>query len=131
MVDQITDMLVRIKNGQQKKLATVQLYTPVSKIAVQTLKILQREGYIYGYIIKKHKPLQIEVKLKYTLSGTPVISKINRISKPSKRIYVKSTSLWNLNSGTGIFILSTPVGLITDLDAKIINQGGEVLCSVL
>lgn len=131
MVDQLTDMLVRLKNGQKRGLNTVMLKKPASKLCLQLLEILQREGYIYSYTIKQNKPLSIEVKLKYTLLGTPVITKINRISKPSKRVYVNSKSLWSLNSGMGIFIISTPKGLMTDLDAKIINQGGEILCSII
>jgi small subunit ribosomal protein S8 len=131
MVDQLTDMLVRLKNGQKRGLNTVMLKRPASKLCLQLLEILQREGYIYSYTIKQNKPLSIEVKLKYTLLGTPVITKINRISKPSKRVYVNSKSLWSLNSGMGIFIISTPKGLMTDLDAKIINQGGEILCSII
>lgn len=131
MVDQLTDMLVRLKNGQKKRLNSIILRKPASKLCLQLLDILQREGYIYNYSIKQEKPLSIEVKLKYTLLGTPVITEINRISKPSKRVYVNSKSLWNLNSGMGIFIISTPKGLMTDLDAKIINQGGEILCSIL
>ena len=130
-MDQLTDMIIRIKNGQKHKRSSIILYTPVSKLCIQFLKILQNEGYIEGYNIKKIKPLSVEVYLKYTLSGLPTIKNITRISKPSHRIYVKSKSLWNLNSGIGIFILSTPQGLMTDLDAKIINQGGEVLCSIL
>jgi small subunit ribosomal protein S8 len=131
MVDQLTDMLVRLKNGQKKGLNSIVLRKPASKLCLQLLDVLQREGYIYNYSVKQEKPLSIEVKLKYTLLGTPVITEINRISKPSKRVYINSKSLWNLNSGMGIFIISTPKGLMTDLDAKIINQGGEILCSVL
>lgn len=131
MIDQITDMLIRIKNGQNKKLKSVVLYTPLSKLCIELLKILQKEGYINGFSIKKKQPLSVEVYLKYTLSGEPVIDKISRISKPSHRIYVNAKSLWNLNSGMGIFILSTPMGLMTDLDARVLNHGGEILCSII
>ncbi len=131
MINQLTDMLTRIKNGQQKGLQSITLYQPVSKLCFQLLKILQREGYISGFSVQSTQPLSIKVKLKYTLSGAPVIYKLNNISKPSRRIYVNAKSLWNLNSGLGVFIISTPMGLMTDLDAKLVNQGGEVLCSIL
>lgn len=131
MIDQVTDMLIRLQNGQRKGLNSIQLAKPTSKLCIHLLDLLQREGYIYSYKINTSKPLSVTVKLKYTLMGEPAITKIVRISKPSKRVYTNTKSLWNLNSGMGIFILSTPKGLMTDLDAKIANQGGEILCSIL
>lgn len=131
MNDQISDLITRIRNGQKQGLLKITLYKPASKFCLNFLDILYNEGYIRGYKIKELKPLNIEVLLKYTPEGTPVIRDIKRISKPSRRFYVKIKSLWNLNSGLGVFIISTPKGLMTDLDAKILNQGGEVICSIL
>lgn len=131
MNDQISDLITRLRNGQNRKLLTITLYKPTSKYCLHFLDILYNEGYIRGYKILESKPLHIMVYLKYTADGSPAISEIKRISKPSRRFYVKIKSLWNVKSGLGIFILSTPKGLMTDLDAKILNQGGEVICSVL
>jgi small subunit ribosomal protein S8 len=131
MTDQISDLITRIRNGQNQKLLKITLYKPTSKFCLNFLNILYNEGYIRGYKILNLKPLTVEVLLKYTAEGEPVIKKITRISKPSRRFYVKIKSLWNVKSGLGIFIISTPKGLMTDLDAKILNQGGEVICSIL
>lgn len=131
MRDQLSDMLARIKNGQKKGLSSVILYKPTSKLCLQVLKILYNEGYIRGFSLKNTKPLTIEVFLKYTAIGIPVINKIQRISKPSRKFYIKIKPLWNLKSGLGIFIISTPQGLMTDTDAKFLNHGGEILCSIL
>ncbi len=131
MKDQLSDMLTRIKNGQKSGLFKIKLFKPTSNLCLEILNILYNEGYIRGYTIKANRPLEVEVFLKYTLTGTPVITKINRISKPSRRIYLSVKSLWNINGGSGIFILSTPKGLMTDKEAKFLNQGGEILCSIL
>jgi small subunit ribosomal protein S8 len=131
MKDQISDLITRIRNGQQKKLLKIKLYTPTSNFCLQFLTLLYKEGYIRGFKILKNKPLTVEVLLKYTAEGQPTIQEIIRISKPSRRFYIKTKSLWSLKSGLGIFVLSTPKGLMTDLDAKILNQGGEVICSIL
>ena len=128
MKDQLTDMLCRINNGQQRGLRCVDLHRSTSTLCLQLLRILQREGYINGC---EKNSRTVRVYLKYTPLGNPVISTVRRISKPSNRIYVNMTSLWQLNKGLGVFILSTPRGLMTDLDAKIINHGGEVLCSII
>ena len=72
----------------------------------------------------------IEVLLKYDSFGNPVIKQINRISKPGRRFYSNIKSLWNLNAGLGIFIITTPKGIMTHLDAKILNYGGEIICSI-
>lgn len=131
MKDQLTDMLTRIKNGQQRRLKKIILLRPTPKLCIELLNLLQVEGYINGYRYVSKSNRHVEVYLKYTLLGDPVVYNITRISKPSNRVYVKAKALWTLNSGLGTFIISTPKGLMTDLDAKIVNQGGELLCSFL
>ena len=131
MKDKLSDMLTRIRNGQKSGLLQIKLYKPSSNICLQVLNILHKEGYIRGFKINTIKPLKITVYLKYTYFGTPVIREIKRVSKPGRKFYTSIKPLWNLKSGLGIFIISTPKGLMTDLDAKILNQGGEILCSVL
>ena len=130
MQDQISDMLTRIRNGQKANLEKISLFVPTSKICLKILIILYREGYIKSFNIKKYNPLHIEVFLKYDYVGQPIIKNIQRVSTLSKRIFVKNKSIWNVKSGQGLFILSTPKGLLTLTDAKILNCGGEVLLSV-
>jgi len=130
MNDQISDMLTRIRNGQRAGLSKIYLYKPTSKICLKILNVMYKEGYIRGYSVIEQHPLYIEVFLKYDNFGNPVIKQISRISKPSRRIYTNIKILWNMKAGLGIFILSTPKGIMTHLDAKILNTGGEVICSL-
>ena len=94
MKDNISDMLVRIKNGQKAKLFEIYLFSPTPKICINILDILYKEGYIRGY--KKlfyNNKLRIKVLLKYDLEGNPIISKLVRVSKPGKRVYTSIKSL--------------------------------------
>jgi len=123
-------MLTRIRNGQRSGASKIILYKPTTKLCLKILKILYKEGYIRGFRILKINPLNIEVLLKYDNFGQPCIKQIKRISKSKQRIYSNVNTLWNIKAGLGIFILMTPRGLMTHIDAKIANYGGEVICSV-
>lgn len=131
MKDNISDMLTRIRNGQQTKLKEVSLFWPTPKVCLEILKLLEKEGYIYGY---KYKIIEdkevVVVLLKYNQNEKAIISKIERISKPGKRIFSKVTNFWKVNNGKGTFIISTSRGLITDRDARFLNIGGEIICYV-
>jgi len=132
MKDNISDMLTRIRNGQKARLFEIQLFYPVSKVCLEILNILYKEGYIRGF--KKsyvNKKLFVKVLLKYDLEGNPIIKKISRVSKPGCRVYSSIKSIWKIKSGLGVFILSTPKGILTDSDARILNTGGEVLCYII
>lgn len=132
MIDNISDMLTRIRNGQQAKLFEINLYSPAPKICLKILNLLYKEGYIRGFkTIFFNNKLYIKVLLKYTIAGDPTIKKIWRISKPGCRIYTSIKSLWKVNSGLGVFILSTNKGVLTDEDARALNVGGEVVCYVI
>ena len=132
MIDNISDMLARIKNGQQTKLFEINLFSPTPKICLKILNILYKEGFIRGFkTVYIDNKLYVKVLLKYTLDGNPTITKILRISKPGCRIYTPIKSLWKINSGSGIFILSTNNGVLTDEDARNLNVGGEVICYVI
>lgn len=133
MKDNISDMLTRIRNGQQAKKSYIFLYNPAPKVCLNILNILYKEGFIRGY--KKYynpikKQLQWKVLLKYDYNGKSTIKQIVRISKPSRRVMIGIKSLWKLKSGMGIFIISTTKGLMTDKEARFLNLGGEVLLSV-
>jgi small subunit ribosomal protein S8 len=128
MKDNISDMITRIRNGQKSKLFEVILFWPTPKICLNILDILKNEGYIRGYrkIVSNNKTC-ISVLLKYTEFQEPVIKKIERVSTPGKRIFVKSKSFWKINNGRGIYIISTPLGLHTESENRFLNLGGEVL----
>jgi len=126
--DPIGDMIARIKNAQLRNHRVVEL--PSSNFKVSISEILKNEGYIIDYKINedKKKPV-LSINLKYH-SGNPVISTIERISKPGRRIFSSAESLPKINNGLGIAIISTPKGVMTDLDARKQKIGGEIICKV-
>ena len=126
--DPIGDMIARIKNAQLRNHKKVQL--PSSKFKVKIAEVLKSEGYIIDYKVSQesNKPY-LEISLKYH-SGNPVISSIQRVSKPGRRIFSRAESLPKINDGLGIAIISTPKGVMTDIDARKQKVGGEIICKV-
>ena len=126
--DPIGDMIARIKNAQLRNHKKVQL--PSSKFKVKIAEVLKSEGYIIDYKVSQetNKPY-LEISLKYH-SGNPVISSIQRVSKPGRRIFSRAESLPKINNGLGIAIISTPKGVMTDIDARKQKVGGEIICKV-
>ena len=125
--DPIGDMLARIKNAQVRNHSKVSL--PSSKFKAKIADVLKSEGYIIDYKINDEKKPSIEINLKYNL-GNPVINTIERISKPGRRIFSSASSLPKINNGLGIAIVSTPQGVMTDVDARKKKLGGEIICKV-
>tara|TARA_Y100000588_G_scaffold39592_1_gene37876 strand:+ start:270 stop:665 length:396 start_codon:yes stop_codon:yes gene_type:complete len=126
--DPIGDMLVRIKNAQMRNHKKVQF--PSSKFKTKIAEILKTEGYIIDFkLIDENKKINVEIILKYS-SGNPVISSIERVSKPGRRIFSSAESLPKINNGLGIAIVSTPKGVMTDIDARKQKVGGEIICKV-
>ena len=126
--DPIGDMLVRIKNAQMRNHKKVQF--PSSKFKTKIAEILKTEGYIIDFkLIDENKKINVEIILKYS-SGNPVISSIERVSKPGRRIFSSAESLPKINNGLGIAIVSTPKGVMTDIDARKQKVGGEIICNV-
>ena len=125
--DPIGDMLARIKNSQVRNHSKVSL--PSSKFKAKIADVLKSEGYIIDYKINDDKKPSIEINLKYN-SGNPVINTIERISKPGRRIFSSASSLPKINNGLGIAIISTPQGVMTDVDARKKKLGGEIICKV-
>ena len=125
--DPIGDMLARIKNAQVRNHSKVSL--PSSKFKVKIAEVLKSEGYIIDYKTNDDKKPLIEINLKYN-SGNPVINTIERISKPGRRIFSSASSLPKINNGLGIAIISTPQGVMTDIDARKKKLGGEIICKV-
>tara|TARA_Y100001970_G_C14031592_1_gene748910 strand:+ start:485 stop:880 length:396 start_codon:yes stop_codon:yes gene_type:complete len=126
--DPIGDMLARIKNSQLRNHKKVEL--PSSNFKVKIAEVLKNEGYIIDYKVEtdEKKPV-LFIELKYN-SGTPVISSIQRVSKPGRRIFSSAESLPKINNGLGIAIVSTPKGVMTDIDARKNKIGGEIICKV-
>ncbi len=129
MTDPIADMLTRIRNANMVSHASVEV--PASKLKVELAKVLKEEGFIADYEVKEAGKFKvISITLKYDANGKPVITKLERVSKPGLRNYSKSKNLQKVLGGMGIAIVSTPKGLLTDRKARKENVGGEVLCYV-
>ena len=129
MTDPIADMLTRIRNGNKAKFEKVNI--PLSKEKLEIAKILKQEGYIKNFkVLSEEKKGTLRVYLKYDAQNRGIILGIKRVSKPGLRIYVKSKKILPVLNGLGINIVSTPQGIITDNDAKKLNVGGELICSV-
>lgn len=129
--DPIADMLTRIRNGLMAGHPNVAI--PLSKNKVEIAKILQEEGYVEGYSVNEEFPPTLNVQLKYwgkRRERRPVISSLQRVSKPGRRIYVGKSGIPWVLSGMGIAILSTPKGIMTGQQARRQGMGGEVLCYV-
>ena len=127
-MDRIADLITRIRNGQNARLAEINVF--YSKFGVAILKVLQEEGYIASYeFVGEGVKKEIKVVLKY-INGTPVVKVIEKVSKPGKRIYSSIVNLESFYNGLGVIILSTPKGVIADHKARELNVGGEVLCKV-
>ena len=126
--DPIGDMLARIKNSQMRNHKKVKL--PSSKFKAKIAEVLKTEGFIIDYKVTDDKnKSNLEIDLKYNL-GNPVINSIERISKPGRRIFSSAESLPKINNGLGIAIVSTPQGVMTDIDARKKKLGGEIICKV-
>ena len=129
MSDPIADMLTRIRNACKAKFSSVDI--PGSKLKTEIAKVLKNEGYIKNYkFIKNNKQGILRLYLKYSASQVPVIQEIERISKPSRRMYVGAKEIQPIYSGTGIAILSTSKGVVSDKTARQNNIGGELLCKI-
>jgi small subunit ribosomal protein S8 len=128
LTDPIGDMLARIKNSQLRNHKKVEM--PSSNFKMKIADVLKNEGYINGFNVDKNDNKQVLIiDLKYN-SGSPVISVIERVSKPGRRIFSSAQSLPKINNGLGIAIVSTPKGVMTDIDARKQKVGGEIICKV-
>ena len=128
LTDPIGDMLARIKNSQLRNHKKVEM--PLSNFKMKIADVLKNEGYINGFNVDKNDNKQVLIiDLKYN-SGSPVISVIERVSKPGRRVFSSAQSLPKINNGLGIAIISTPKGVMTDIDARKQKVGGEIICKV-
>jgi small subunit ribosomal protein S8 len=129
LTDPIGDMFTRIRNGQMRSLNSINI--PSSNFRRNILDILKNEGYIKDYYIEKseNNKINLKINLKY-YEGNPVIKEIKRISKPGRRVYSRATSIPRVMNGLGLAILSTPKGVMTDIEARKNNIGGEIICRI-
>ena len=126
--DPIGDMIARIKNAQVRNHKKVDL--PSSNFKMKIADILKNEGFIKDFKInKENNKSLLSLELKYH-SGNPVINTFERVSKPGRRIFSSADSLPKINNGLGIAIVSTPKGVMTDIDARKQRVGGEIICKV-
>ncbi|OGT41620.1 MAG: 30S ribosomal protein S8 [Gammaproteobacteria bacterium RIFCSPHIGHO2_12_FULL_37_34] len=128
MQDPIADMLTSIRNAQ--KMGHREVVVPYSRFKTEILTILKKEGFVEDFqIIATDNKKNITVVLRY-YQGSPVIEKIERISRPALRVYRNCDQLPVVRGGLGIAIVSTPLGVMTDKTARTERVGGEVLCTV-
>ena len=126
--DPIGDMIARIKNASLRNYKKVLI--PSSKFKLKIADVLKNEGYIINYTVENDNGKEnLLIDLKYN-SGNPVINSIQRVSKPGRRIFSSAESLPKINNGLGIAIVSTPKGVMTDIDARKQKVGGEIICKV-
>lgn len=128
MTDPVADMLTRIRNAQQA--SKVEVSMPSSKVKINIAKVLEEEGYITAHNVTEadNKPT-LTITLKY-FEGKPVISEINRVSRPGLRVYKSADDLPRIIGGLGVAVVSTSKGVMADRKARALGQGGEVLCAV-
>lgn len=129
MSDPIADLLTRIRNAGKAKFNSVDI--PGSKIKIELARVLKDEGFIRNYkFIKDKKQGILRIYLKYDERDTHAIFGLRRVSKPSRRSYAKSKDIKPVLNGTGVAILSTSKGIMTDKKARALNVGGEILCNI-
>lgn len=129
MTDPIADMLTRIRNAGKVNHTTVSV--PYSRIKMAVAQILEREGYlVHAKAEGEGIHRVIVMDLKYDNGGATYIRGLRRISKPGRRLYVPSDGIPRVNSGTGIAILSTSRGILSDKEARANKVGGEILCEI-
>lgn len=127
--DTIADMLTRIRNAGKAKLSSVDI--PGAKLKVELAKVLKDEGYIRNYkFVKDGKQGILRVYLKYGKDNSHAILSLERVSKPSRRVYVGCKDIKPVYNGLGIAVLSTSKGIMTDKRARKENVGGEIICNV-
>ena len=127
--DPIADFLTAIRNANQAKHDDVTV--PSSKLKIEIARILKEEGYIGDYETQEDdKQGRLKITLRYLEDGERVIQKLERVSKPGRRVYVGKTDIARVLGGLGVAILSTPRGVVTDTQARRAGTGGELLARV-
>lgn len=129
MTDPIADLLTRIRNAGRCRQEWAE--APWSRLKERVARVLQEEGYLHDVIVREGEPKkQLRVYLKYDAYRRPVITGLQRVSRPSMRVYVGSREIPSVRRGLGVNVLSTPKGVLSDRIARKEKVGGEILCAV-
>jgi small subunit ribosomal protein S8 len=129
MTDPVSDLLTRIRNASEAKHATVDI--PSSQLKLEISRILKEEGYISNFShLQDSKQGIIRIQLRYAAGKSPVISSLDRVSRPGCRVYARKSEIPSVLGGLGICILSTSQGVFTGKQAQEKGLGGEVLCTI-
>lgn len=129
MSDPIADMLTRIRNAGKAKMDSVDI--PGSMLKVELARVLKDEGFVRNYkFLKDNKQGILRIYMKYGEDNTCAIYGLKRVSKPSRRVYVKGKDVKPVLNGMGVNIISTSKGVLTDRQARQENVGGEILCTI-
>jgi len=127
--DVIADMLTRIRNALQARHPKVDV--PASRLKTEIARVLKEEGYILNYKVAEEGARKtIKIYLKYHSNNQPIISRLERVSRPGRRVYLGRDGIKPVMGGLGISILTTPKGVMTGRQARRMGVGGEVLCVV-
>ncbi|HLW65345.1 MAG TPA: 30S ribosomal protein S8 [Gemmataceae bacterium] len=127
--DPIADMLTRVRNAMSARHAKVDV--PASKLKTEIARILKEEGYIANFKVAEEGVKKvIKIYLKYASNNSPVITRIERVSRPGCRVYVGRDDIPRVQGGLGINILTTPRGVMTGRTAHKEGVGGELLCQI-
>ena len=129
MTDTLGDMLTRIRNAGKARFDKVDI--PASRMKISLARIFKDEGFIKNYkVIKDNKQGILRVYLKYDNQSQPMIHRVERVSKPSRRVYAGCEELPKVQGGLGVAVISTSKGVMSDRQARKLGVGGEVLCQV-
>lgn len=129
MTDPVSDLLTRIRNASEARHETVDV--PSSKLKMEIARILKEEGYISNFsLVQDNKQGIIRIQLRYAAGKTPVISSLDRISRPGCRVFARKAEVPSVLGGLGICIVSTSQGVLTGKQAQEKGLGGEVLCTI-
>ena len=130
MIDPIADLMTRIRNAGLARHATTRV--PYSKIKARIVEILDQEGFIESFEVDDAGVVDknIVVNLRYLDDNTLAIHRMQRVSRPGRRVYAPAKQIPKIKGGLGVAIVSTSKGVVTDRDARRLNVGGEVLCEI-
>jgi small subunit ribosomal protein S8 len=130
MTDPIADMLTRLRNANRVRFKSVDVI--LSQVNLNIAKVLKKTGYIGGYDVKKNERGcdVLRIYLKYPDTKSAIITDIQRVSKPGRRVYVGSNDIPKVLNGYGVAVISTSKGVITDKEARELKVGGEIICNV-
>ena len=129
MTDPVSDLLTRIRNASGARHETVDV--PSSKLKMEIARILKEEGYISSFgLVQDNKQGIIRIQLRYSAGRSPVISSLDRVSRPGCRVYARKHEVPSVLGGLGISILSTSQGVFTGKQAQEKGLGGEILCTI-